>query len=101
MHYLRIEKIGEIRRVLGLTQSKLAKLSGVSQSLIAKIESRKIDPAYSKVIAIFEALENRKKQSKEGKKAKEIMTHGIVGIAPTDNLEKAMKIMRSKDISQL
>ncbi|HIH22547.1 TPA: CBS domain-containing protein [Candidatus Micrarchaeota archaeon] len=101
MHDLRIEKIGEIRRVLGLTQSKLAKLSGVSQSLIAKIESRKIDPAYSKVIAIFEALENRKKQSKEGKKAKEIMTHGIVGIAPTDNLEKAMKIMRSKDISQL
>ena len=101
MHDLLIEKIGEIRRVLGLTQSELAKLSGVSQSLIAKIESGKIDPAYSKVIAIFEALENRKKQHREGRKAKEIMTHGIIGVAPTDTLEKAMKIMRSKDISQL
>ena len=74
LHDLRVEKIGEIRRVLGLTQTELAKLSGVSQSLIAKIESRKIDPAYSKVIAIFEALENRKKQHREGRKAKEIMS---------------------------
>ena len=54
-----IEKIQEIRKKLNLTQTELSKLAGVSQSLIAKLESGHIDPAYSKVKAIFEALDNQ------------------------------------------
>jgi len=37
-----IEEIAKKRRILGLTQKQLAKLAGVSQSLIAKLESQKI-----------------------------------------------------------
>jgi predicted transcriptional regulator len=35
----------------------LAKFAGVSQSFIAKIESGKIDPSYSKVKTIFDVLD--------------------------------------------
>jgi predicted transcriptional regulator len=43
--------------MLGLTQGQLAKIAGVSQSFIAKIESGKIDPSYSKVKTIFDVLD--------------------------------------------
>lgn len=94
-----VERIGKIRKQLGLTQKQLANLAGVSQSLIAKIESGKIDPAYSKVMQIMTALES--KHSKAKKTAEQIMTPHIISVAPSDNLHKAITIMRSKDISQL
>jgi len=94
-----IERIGKMRRQLGLTQKQLANLSGVSQSLIAKIESGKIDPAYSKVMQITVALESE--QNKGKKTAEQIMTAHIMSVSPSDSLEKAISLMRSKDISQL
>ena len=53
-----LSEVKVIRKKLGLTQGELAKAAGVSQSLIAKIESTKIDPTYSKVKLIFHALES-------------------------------------------
>lgn len=88
-----------MRKNLGLTQKQLADLAGVSQSLIAKIESGKIDPAYSKVVQIFQALE--KEQNKEKKMVREVMSLNIISVKPGDTLEKAVKLMRTKDISQL
>ena len=88
-----------MRRQLGLTQKRLATLAGVSQSLIAKIESRKIDPAYSKVTQIISALASE--QNKGKKTAGQIMTPSISSVSPSDNLQKAISLMRSKDISQL
>jgi predicted transcriptional regulator len=96
---LEIERIGKMRKRLGLTQKELATLSGVSQSLIAKIESGKIDPAYSKVVHILAALESR--QKKASKTAEQIMTTGLISVGPSDSLEKAIALMRAKDISQL
>lgn len=94
-----LERIGKLRRHLGITQKQLADRAGVSQSLIAKIESGKIDPAYSKVMQIMAALEAE--QSKGKKIAGQIMTAGILFIAPSDSLLKAVSLMREKDISQL
>jgi len=51
-----LEEISRKRRILGLTQNELAKLAGVSQSLIAKMESRKTNPSYTKVKAILDVL---------------------------------------------
>jgi predicted transcriptional regulator len=96
---LEIERIGRMRKQLGLTQKELASLAGVSQSLIAKIESGKVDPAYSKVTQILVALENRHNQGK--KTAEEVMTPQIISVAPTDPLQKAIGLMRSNDLSQL
>lgn len=96
---LEIDRIGKLRKQLGLTQKQLAMLSGVSQSLIAKIESGDIDPAYSKVMQILTALD--REQSKGKKTAGEIMTYHVVSVAAGDAVEKAVRLMRSKDISQL
>ena len=98
---LDIDKIKDIRKNLHLTQKQLAQLAGVSQSLIAKIEQNKIDPAYSKVQAILESLENYMNKNKKIIFAKDIMTHPIISVHPDDKLEKAIRVMRSKSISQL
>ncbi len=91
--------ISKLRKGLGMTQKQLADLSDVSQSLIAKIESGKIDPAYSKVSQIFSALESARK--KEKKTAEQIGTERIISVLPTDRLDRAIRLMRSKGISQL
>ncbi|MEM2547192.1 MAG: helix-turn-helix domain-containing protein, partial [Candidatus Bathyarchaeia archaeon] len=52
-----LDEIAKRRKLLGLTQKQLAKIAGVSQSFVAKVESGKIDPSYSKVKAIFDVLE--------------------------------------------
>lgn len=94
-----MQRIGKLRKQLGLTQKQLADLAGVSQSLIAKIESGRIDPAYSKVMQILAALEAEHNKGK--KTAEQIMTPHILAVSPTDSLETAVRLMREKDISQL
>lgn len=96
---LELNRIGMMRKSLGLTQKHLADMAGVSQSLIAKIESGKIDPAYSKVVQIAAALERI--GSKGKKTLDEIMSKNIVSVKPSDYLDKAIRLMREKDISQL
>ena len=96
-----VRQIKEMRRKLGLTQKQLAQLAGVSQSLIAKIESEHIDPAYSKVQAIIEALEDEVHKKQKIVLAKNLMTKPIVSMEPAENLERAMQLMRKRAISQL
>ncbi len=96
-----IERIKEMRKRLDLTQKQLARLSGVSQSLIAKIEAKHIDPAYSKVQAILQALEQEMHKKQKVVTAKEIMSKPIVSITPGEKLADAMRLMRKKAISQL
>lgn len=94
-----VQKIGKMRKKLGLTQKQLASLAGVSQSLIAKIESGKIDPAYSKVTQIILALEREENKGK--KTVTDVMTRKIFSLKPNDNVSKAIRMMREEDISQL
>jgi len=94
-----LERIGKLRKQLGLTQKQLADLSGVSQSLIAKIEAGKIDPAYSKVVQIINALEAV--QKKEKKTALEVMTSNVISADPDETIDKIANIMREKNISQI
>ena len=91
--------IGERRRRLGLTQQQLARLGGVSQSLVAKIEAGRVDAAYSKVRAIIEALERQ--QAASEKTAREIMHAGVEAISPSQTLHAAAQAMRRRNISQL
>ena len=49
-------QLKKIRKYIGLTQREFAKIAGISQSMIAKIESGKIDPTYSYVKKIEDAL---------------------------------------------
>lgn len=94
-----IEIIPDRRRKLGLTQSKLADLAGVSQSYIAKLEAGKIEPSYMKVKAIFEALDKLERRKEVS--AAEIMNTDIVSVEFTATVHDSIEIMRQHGFSQL
>ena len=94
-----LEEVAQKRRLLGLKQSELAKLAGVSQSLIAKVESGKIDPAYTKVKNILEALEKLEVQAKI--QAGKVLHNKVVGIQKNEPVSKVVQLMKSYGYSQL
>jgi predicted transcriptional regulator len=94
-----IEEVAKKRRITGLTQQKLARLAGVSQSLIAKLESQKIDPSYTKVKAIFDALE--KLQTETEVRADQMLHNKVIGIQKSDPVSKAVQTMAEYGYSQL
>ena len=96
---LDIDEIRKIRKKLNITQSELAKKANVSQSLIAKIESKKIDPAYSSVIKIFSVLDSLSK--KQSQTAKKIMQKKIISLNESDSIKDAIKKMKKHQISQM
>ncbi|MEK6983148.1 MAG: CBS domain-containing protein [Nanoarchaeota archaeon] len=94
-----LEEIKKIRKKLGMTQTELANRAGVSQSLIAKIESGRIDPTFTKTKKIFGALSELEK--KEEIKAGQIMTGRIIGISSDTPIKEAIGRMKKFEISQL
>lgn len=88
------------RRVsLGLTQAVLAKKSGVSQSLIAKIENGSTDPVYSKLKMIFDALERIEHETT--RTARDVMSTSLFSVASKENMRKVLRLMKSHEISQV
>ncbi|MGQ9468376.1 MAG: CBS domain-containing protein [Nitrososphaerales archaeon] len=96
---IQLRDIQKMRKMLGLTQNELAKLSGVSQSLIAKIEAGKIDPSFSKTMAIFETLQ--KLQLRNSKKVKDVMTKEVVSVDADAKVDEVVKLMSKHAISQM
>jgi len=94
-----LDEIAKKRRMLGLTQKQLARIAGVSQSFIAKIESGQIDPSYSKVKTIFDVLERM--EAGENYIAKTIYHEGVIGVERTDKVAKAISLMSEYGFSQL
>lgn len=95
-------ELGEIkvmRKKFGLTQNELAKRANVSQSLITKIESNRIDPTYSKAQKIFNVLNSL--HERHELKALEIMEKKIIYIKPDASIKEAIKKMRQNNISQM
>src|SRR4030066_2564247 len=94
-----LEENAKKRRILGLKQAERAKLAGVSQSLIAKLESGKIDSSYTKVKTIFEALERL--EAKTMIQAGKMLHKKIVGVQKSDPISKVVQLMKSHEYSQL
>ncbi|MBS7629312.1 CBS domain-containing protein [Candidatus Bathyarchaeota archaeon] len=95
----KLEEIEKRRKSLGLRQKELARMVGISQSMIAKIESGRINPSYTKTKAIFDMLESLEK--KRETKVKEIIQGKVVGIQRGETVSKATKIMHESGYSQL
>ncbi len=94
-----ITEIQRMRKKHGLTQKELADRSGVSQSLIAKIEAGTLDPTFTKAQKIFEALENLREKNEL--KAKDVMHKKVFCVKKSDLLQDVIKIIKTKGISQI
>lgn len=94
-----LEEIGRRRRLLAMSQKKLAHLAGVSQSMIAKIESKRISPSYLKTKAIFDSLESLERRNEF--KARDVSQGKVVSVHAHDAVSKGVRLMRETGFSQL
>jgi predicted transcriptional regulator len=95
----RLESIKQARMKIGLTQQKLASLTGVSTSMINQIESGRCQPSYSTARKIFEVLWSLESQSST--KAGDICSKEIAKLKDSDSLQDAIKKMQDLSISQI
>ncbi|MEM1655217.1 MAG: CBS domain-containing protein [Nitrososphaerota archaeon] len=96
-----LESLAKLRKRLGLSQRELARMSGVSQSLISKIERGRINPSYEAVRRILQALEMARAERGAKLLAKDICTRDVICVEASDQLSKAINLMRRHGISQL
>src|SRR5919204_3387331 len=95
----RLEYIKQARIRLGITQRKLAGLTGVSTSMINQIESGRCKPSYETARRIFEVLGSL--EGKTSMKAGDICSRQLITVQKDDKLHEAIETMRKNSISQL
>ena len=95
----RLEHVKQARVRLGITQRKLASLTGISTSMINQIESGRCKPSYETARKIFEVLSQL--EGRASTKAGEICSRNLVTVKATDSVAKATELMREKGYSQL
>jgi predicted transcriptional regulator len=96
----RIDSIKQARTKIGVTQKELAKLTGVSTSMINQIESGRSQPSYETAKRIFDSLATLEGRA-DPNKAGDICSKEIIKLRPTDSLHDALHKMRSMSISQI
>lgn len=102
LHTDLLRRLREQRQRLGLTQAELARLAGVSQALIARMESAnartRIDPRLSTYVRVLRAMEQTERKR---------VTAGRVAHAPVlsaaldDTLEEVARVFERESISQM
>jgi predicted transcriptional regulator len=95
----RLEYIKQARMRLGITQRKLAGLTGVSTSMINQIESGRCKPSYETARKIFETLGSL--EGRTSMKAGDICSRHLIAVQKDERLHKAIDVMRDNSISQI
>jgi predicted transcriptional regulator len=95
----RLEYIKQARIRLGITQRKLASMTGVSTSMINQIESGRCKPSYETARKIFEILSSL--EGSTSMKAGDICSRHLISVQRGEKLHKAIDIMRNNSISQI
>jgi predicted transcriptional regulator len=95
----RLEYIKQARIRLGITQRKLAGLTGVSTSMINQIESGRCKPSYETARKIFEILGSL--EGRTSMKTGDICSRHLISVQKDERLHKAIDIMRDNSISQI
>ncbi|MCZ7397698.1 MAG: CBS domain-containing protein [Candidatus Methanoperedens sp.] len=86
------------RLELSLTQHDLATRAGVSQPLIARIESGDVDPRLSTLRKIFNAFDAARKEKVE---VRNIMHSPVIHTSSDSSIEEAARIMEEHSFSQM
>ncbi len=92
------EDFKKLRQELGLTQQDIATRAGVSQPLIARIESGDVDPRLSTLHKIFNAFDAARK---EKVLVRSVMHSPIIHTTSNSSLEDAASIMEENGFSQM
>src|SRR5256712_11757725 len=92
-------QLKRLRLQLGMTQARLAREAGVSQSLIAKIEAGVVDPAFSSLKAISEGLSSSRATA--GEKAADVMSSPVVSVQAAEKLSGCIALMKKPGISPM
>ncbi len=93
------EDLKKRRNELGLTQSDLAKRAGVSQPLIARIESGDVDPRLSTVRKILVAFDEAEKERQII--IRDLMHSPVIHVSPEDSVEEVVSLMHAHGFSQI
>ena len=96
----RLETIKEERKKNGITQKKLASMTGVSTSMINQIESGRCKPSYDTAKKIFESLAKVSAETSP-RKAGDICSPKIVKLSPSNTVSDAGKFMHNEKIDQI
>jgi len=83
---------------MGLKQADVARMAGISQSMVARIEAGSVDPRVStlaKIVNVLQAVE------KSAVTAADVMHSPVFSVTPEDPVSRAIEIMGEKGISQL
>lgn len=88
----------KMRLELGLTQHELASRAGVSQPLIARIESGDVDPRLSTLSKIFNAFDAARKEKIE---VRNIMHGPVIHTNSDRSIEEAARTMERHGFSQM
>lgn len=95
------------RKVLGISQKRLARYVKMSQSTIARMESdiRRLNPSYDAVQRVISTLDNLSSIDTKGrmfsKTASEIMQKRIIYARPDDPVVHAIKLIQDYDFPLL
>lgn len=98
--------IREQRRLMKVSQKRLAKMCGMSQSTIARIETDvvRLNPSYASVFYVASALNKlstNKPSSVRTMTVKEIMHRHIISITPSASVYDAIELFKDYDFPQL
>jgi predicted transcriptional regulator len=96
----RIDSIKQIRLKIGITQKKLAIMTGVSTSMINQIESGRSQPSYETAKRVFDSLASLEGKS-SSHKAGDFCSKDVVKLKPSNTLHDAIKKMHESSISQI
>jgi len=86
----------KMREEIGMTQERLAESAGISQAHVAKIENENVNPRLSTVNKIMSIL-----KSNNTLKCDEFLTKKVIYVNPNDSVNRAAKLMKRNDVSQL
>lgn len=95
----RLEYIKQARIRLGITQRKLAALTGVSTSMVNQIESGRCKPSYETARRIFEILSSL--EGRTSMKVGDLCSRNLISVQKDQRLFTAIDVMRKNSISQI
>ena len=95
----RLEYIKQARLRLGITQRKLASLTGISTSMINQIESGRCKPSYDTARKIFEVLNSIEDQP--SMHVGDICSKNLIYLSKSDSLHNAIELMHKHSVSQI